>query len=120
MVVGCKVFVLQVGDVFSFDKFVEVQFVQVKIDFVVNCQDVVFCYVQNGVQVIKIIILYFCNFKVDVWIEVRNGLVQVNMLFFGFGKVDNFCVQVVLVGGQFVSVQGSGILSVQNIQYVVL
>ena len=120
MVAGRKAFALQAGDALSPDKPAEAQPAQVKTDLTANRQDAVFRYAQNGVQVTKTITLHPRNFKVDVRTEVRNGPAQVNMLFPGLGKADNPRVQAVPVGGQPASVQGSGTLSVQNIQYAAL
>lgn len=85
-----------------------------------NRQDAVFRYTQNGATVTKTVTLHPRNFKVDVRTSVQNGPENYNMLFPGLGRAGNPRVQAVPVGGQPAAVQGSGTLSVRNIQYAAL
>ncbi|WP_339095547.1 YidC/Oxa1 family membrane protein insertase [Deinococcus sp. VB343] len=120
MVAGRKAFAVQAGDVLDPAGPAETQPAQVKTDLAANRQDAVFRYTQNGVQVTKTVTLRPRNFKIDLKTEVQNGPEQVEMLFPGLGKADNPRVQAVPVGGQPASVQGSGVVSVDNIQYAAL
>ena len=84
-----------------------------------NRQDAVFRYVQNGVTVTKTV-THPRNYLVDVRTRLENGPQTYAMLFPGLGKADNPRVQAVPVGGQPAAVQGSGTLTVENIQYAAL
>ncbi|WP_198296280.1 membrane protein insertase YidC [Deinococcus sp. DB0503] len=85
-----------------------------------NRQEAVFRYTQNGATVTKTVVLHPRNFKVDVQTTVEGGPQTYTMLFPGLGKADNPSVKAVPVGGQPATVQGSGTLTVPNIQYAAL
>lgn len=89
-------------------------------DLAANRQDAVFRYTQGGATVTKTVTLHPRNFKIDVKTDVTGGPERVDMLFPGLGKADNPRVQAVPVGGTPAAVQGSGTLSVPNIQYAAL
>lgn len=90
-------------------------------DLKANRQDAVFRYTQGGATVTKTVTLHPRNFKVDLKTEVTGGSERVNILFPGLGKADNPRVQAYTQGGaQPAAVQGSGTLSVDNIQYAAL
>lgn len=89
-------------------------------DVAQNRQDAVFRYTQGGATVTKTITLRPRNFKIDIKTAVTGGPDSVNMLFPGLGKADNPRVQAVPVGGEPASVQGSGTVTVRNIQYAAL
>ncbi|GAA5533154.1 YidC/Oxa1 family membrane protein insertase [Deinococcus aluminii] len=85
-----------------------------------NRQEAVFRYTQNGATVTKTVTLHPRNFKMDVQTSIAGGPTNYTMLFPGLGKADNPSVKAVPVGGQLAAVQGSGTLSVPNIQYAAL
>lgn len=86
-----------------------------------NEQTAVFRYTQNGVDVTKTVTLHPRNFKIDLKTEVTGGPANVDMLFPGLGKADNPRVQAYAKNGsQPASVQGSGTLTVENVQYAAL
>ncbi|NTY01762.1 YidC/Oxa1 family membrane protein insertase [Deinococcus sp. JMULE3] len=90
-------------------------------DMAANRQDAVFRYTQGGATVTKTVTLHPRNFKVDLKTEVTGGSERVNVLFPGLGKADNPRVQAYAQGGaQPATVQGSGTLTVENIQYAAL
>ncbi|MVN86553.1 membrane protein insertase YidC [Deinococcus sp. HMF7620] len=90
-------------------------------DLKANRQDAVFRYTQGGATVTKTVTLHPRNFKVDVRTEVAGGPERVNLLFPGLGKAGDPRVQALTVGSaQPAAVQGSGKLSVENIQYAAL
>ncbi|MFB9992810.1 membrane protein insertase YidC [Deinococcus oregonensis] len=89
-------------------------------DIAQNRQDAVFRYTQGGVSVTKTVTLHPRNFKIDVKTAVTGGTDSVNMLFPGLGKADNPQVRAIPVGGEAASVQGSGSITVKNIQYAAL
>ncbi|SEJ12031.1 YidC/Oxa1 family membrane protein insertase [Deinococcus reticulitermitis] len=120
MVAGRKAFAVQAAGVLDPAQAAETQPPQLSANLAQNRQDAVFRYVQGGVTVTKTITLHPRNFKVDVRTDVQGGPERVNMLFPGLGKADNPRVQAVPVGGQPASVQGSGTLNVENIQYAAL
>ncbi|GAA5511419.1 membrane protein insertase YidC [Deinococcus carri] len=93
---------------------------QLSQNLVQNRQEAVFRYTQNGVAVTKTVTLHPRNFKVDVQTTLQGGPQNYTMLFPGLGKADNPSVKAVPVGGQLAAVQGSGTLSVPNIQYAAL
>ena len=90
-------------------------------DMAAHRQDAVFRYTQGGATVTKTVTLHPRNFKVDLKTEVTGGPERVNILFPGLGKADNPRVQAYAQGGaQPATVQGSGTLTVENIQYAAL
>ncbi|MFK7603211.1 membrane protein insertase YidC [Deinococcus sp. SM5_A1] len=93
---------------------------QLSTDLPANEQTAVFKYTQGGVSVTKTVVLHPRNFKIDLKTDVTGGPATVNMLFPGLGKNDNPSVKAVPVGGEPVTVQGSGTQKVQNIQYAAL
>lgn len=93
---------------------------QLTTDLPANEQTAVFRYTQNGVDVTKTVTLHPRNFKIDVQTDVSGGPARVDMLFPGLGKADNPSVKAVPFGGELASVQGSGSLTVDNIQYAAL
>ncbi|UBV43304.1 YidC/Oxa1 family membrane protein insertase [Deinococcus taeanensis] len=86
-----------------------------------NRQDAVFRYTQGGATITKTVTLHPRNFKIDVKTEVTGGPDRVNLLFPGLGKADNPRVQAYATGGtQPAAAQGTGTLTVENVQYAAL
>lgn len=90
------------------------------LDLAQNRQEAVFRYTQDGATVTKTVTLHPRNFKVDVRTSIEGGPQTYNMVFPGLARANNPRVQAVSVGGQPAAVQGSGTLSVENIQYAAL
>ncbi|MDP9765008.1 MULTISPECIES: YidC/Oxa1 family membrane protein insertase [Deinococcus] len=89
-------------------------------DMKANRQEAVFRYTQGGATVTKTVVLHPRNFKIDLKTEVSGGPDTVNIEFPGLGKNDNPRVQAIPQGGQLAAVQGSGTLTVPNIQYAAM
>ncbi|MFC6592344.1 membrane protein insertase YidC [Deinococcus lacus] len=90
-------------------------------DKAANRQDAVFEYTQGGVTVTKKVTLHPRSYVMDVQTDVQ-GLAdsEYTLNFPGLAKNDNPRVRATPVGGQPATVQGSGTLNVENIQYAAI